>query len=108
MVLIWPAEGDEAETARNLLALGGRDGVGVNYDDGLAFEVSEEVAQRYLFPERAAVIGFDPAEHSVTDVVSYLRTVDLVEQERVVEAERAGRKRKTILATFNGRDAAVS
>ncbi|MGW3572182.1 hypothetical protein ACWDSL_51470 [Streptomyces sp. NPDC000941] len=40
---------------------------------------------------------FDPAKHSVKEVLAYLDTADPDEAERVIAAEQAGEARKTIL-----------
>lgn len=41
---------------------------------------------------------FDPSAHKVSDVVAYLESADDAEKQRVLEAEKAGKARKTILA----------
>ncbi|MBL1100141.1 hypothetical protein [Streptomyces coffeae] len=42
--------------------------------------------------------AFDPGEHSVDDVLAYLDTADEDETARVLDAEKNGKARKTILA----------
>lgn len=45
---------------------------------------------------------FDPSEHLVAPVMSYLATATQAERQRVLDAEAAGKKRPTILnATFD-------
>lgn len=39
---------------------------------------------------------YDPAEHTVAEVVTYLASADQAERTRVIEAEAAGKARKTI------------
>lgn len=39
---------------------------------------------------------FDPSLHTVADVLAYLDSVDDTERARVIDAERAGKARKTI------------
>lgn len=41
---------------------------------------------------------FDPSAHKVSDVVAYLESADDAEKQRVLEAEKSGKARKTILA----------
>lgn len=40
---------------------------------------------------------FDPSEHNAEDVVTYLASVGPEERQRVLEVERAGKARKTVL-----------
>lgn len=47
---------------------------------------------------------FDPAEHSVAEVLSYLDTVGETEHARVIAAERSGKNRKTITDTASHAD----
>lgn len=42
---------------------------------------------------------FDPADHSVAEVEDYLETVDDDERQRVLDAEREGKKRKSLLSS---------
>lgn len=93
-VLIWATSGREADTARRLLSIAGVAGVSTNTDWGTAFVVSEEAAAAY-YGEAAA---FDPGEHSVSDVLRYLRNADEFEQDRVIEVENLGKGRRTILS----------
>lgn len=41
--------------------------------------------------------AFDPAAHTVTEIQEYLASVDEVERERVIAAERGGQNRKSIV-----------
>ena len=61
--------------------------------------------QRMLTPPMVAGGGdtppeaepFDPGEHTAPEVIEYLRTADEDERERVLAAERDGKKRSTVL-----------
>lgn len=55
----------------------------------------ETVVERLNGPGSDA--GFDPSEHTVTEVNSYLAGVDESERERVLAAERDGQARKGVL-----------
>ena len=44
--------------------------------------------------------AYDPGEHTVPEVVAYLRTADAAELSRVLDAERRGQARKGILGEF--------
>jgi hypothetical protein len=40
---------------------------------------------------------YDPSAHTATDVVAYLKTADDAERQRVIDAERAGQNRATVV-----------
>lgn len=46
--------------------------------------------------QAVTVPAFDPSEHNVDDVLAYLATADDAERARVIEAEAAGKARKSI------------
>lgn len=52
--------------------------------------------------QQSACEGFDPAQHSVSEVIAHLINVDELQQHAIVEAERVGKARKTILG-WSGR-----
>lgn len=56
-----------------------------------------EIAQRILDGEAEGVVLYDPSEHTVAEITSHLASADSVEFARVVEAERAGKARASIL-----------
>jgi hypothetical protein len=56
-----------------------------------------EVAQRILDGAADGADLFDPTEHTVSEITKYLATADSVEFARVVEAERAGKGRASVL-----------
>lgn len=43
-------------------------------------------------------VGFDPSAHKVPAVLEYLATADVDEQRRVIDAEKAGKARASVLA----------
>ena len=53
----------------------------------------EQAAQ----PDPVEEEAFDPAEHTVAEVEAYLADADEAERERVLEAERAGEARRTLV-----------
>jgi hypothetical protein len=40
---------------------------------------------------------YDPSAHTAIDVVAYLKTVDDAERQRVIDAEKAGQNRATVV-----------
>jgi len=108
-VYVIPGDPDAPQMARELLALAekmfGPENakwmVNTNSDDGLSFRVPESLADRYLSPELLlsppALGDFDPGIYTVGDVIAHLEVSDHEERLRVIEQERAGKSRKSIL-----------
>jgi hypothetical protein len=101
-----PPKGQAQVMARELLDLAGRLYgpeqarwmVTTNSDDGLTFGVPAALADRYFnTPTHQASGLFDPEFSSVAQVKAHLQTADDAERLRVIEAERAGKGRKSIL-----------
>lgn len=49
-------------------------------------------------PEREGGGGFDPSEHTVEEVQAHLENANDAERDRVLAAEKQGKKRTTLLA----------
>ncbi|MGW7198461.1 hypothetical protein [Streptomyces chryseus] len=69
-----------------------------NYGVSLAEEktLEERVQDLVTGPAAAGGSAYDPAEHSVEDVLAYLDEADHDEAQRVLDAEAAGKDRVTI------------
>lgn len=111
------------EVARELLDLAqkmyGDQGfrvIGTNTDDGVSFRVPKEIADQYMCngqeptpkpeePEIEVLVEpawmADPIDHSVGEVVAYLQTVSIDEQHRIIDAERSGKARKSLISWFD-------
>lgn len=115
---------DIGEAARQLLQLAGDDPDQVRTHDD-AFVVSEEFAHKHGLEDKDgdggyelvdepedenedegdsdsdtdpdAPVPFDPSAHNVDDVEAHLDKADADERARVLAAEAAGKKRKTVL-----------
>ena len=48
-------------------------------------------------PPSPSAPAFDPTDHTVSEVLAYLERADVPERARVIDAERAGRARVTIV-----------
>lgn len=57
-----------------------------------------EIAQRILDGEAEGVTLFDPTEHTVAEILDHLATADAVEFARVIDAESAGKARKSVIS----------
>lgn len=73
----------------------------VIFTDEEVADVFDQAAADNEAPEPAEVIlghQFDPAEHTVTEVLDHLAQVDPTEHARIIAAETAGQARKGIVA----------
>lgn len=70
-------------------------------DDQEVFTAAEEADASLSHPD-AQDTEFDPAEHSVSEVKAYLEDADEEERQRVLEAERHGKARKSLLPDDEG------
>lgn len=66
-----------------------------------AFTAAEEKETDQAHPD-APVNEFDPAEHGIHEVRAYLKDADDEERQRVLDAERNGKARKTLLPDDEG------
>lgn len=68
---------------------------------GISPDLVRTTAGGYIVPkallEEPEDTGFDPADHTVDEVVEHLESADSEEAERVLSAEKAGKSRKGIV-----------
>lgn len=67
-------------------------------------EVKDEVVEPAPVIEPVAVEQFDPADHTIPEIITYVEQASAEEKARVIEAEIAGRNRKTLLAALAPKD----
>lgn len=113
-VRIFPLPGKEEEMTAQLFALaerlyGTHSGHIIDLVTSEAerpyIRVGTDLAEAFMrgvhkIPQEAK--AYDPGSHSVADVLTHLYDLDEAGQQKVLEAEAAGKARKTILG-FSGR-----